>query len=402
MEESKSRYAEFLFPQEETLETGKQKSKLSIGIPRELHETENRIPLTPVGVALLVRHGHNVMIETGSGQAAHFPDREFSEAGARILYSTEEIFKSDIILKVSPFTPTEIEFMKPKQTLVSALQLGIQKEEYFRWLMSKKVTAFAFELIRDKSGSFPIIRSMSEIVGNTSVFIAAEYLSDKEFGRGKMFGGFTGIKPCEVVILGAGTVGEYAARSAIGLGAVVKVFDKSVFRLRRMQSDLGIRLFTSILYPEVLKEALRTADVVIGAIHAKDGKTPCIVTEDMIRNMKEGSIIIDVSIDQGGCFETSRPTTHKNPVFKVHGVTHYCVPNIASRVPHTASQALNNILVPLLLNTGIEGGIESVLKSDPTVRHGVYLYNGILTSPFISKYFNLPFQDIELLMASYH
>jgi alanine dehydrogenase len=278
----------------------------------------------------------------------------------------------------------------------------VQKEEFFRGMMSRKVTALAFELIRDKANSFPVIRAMSEIAGNTAIFIAAEYLSDPEYGRGKMFGGFTGIPPSEVVIIGAGTVGEYAARSAIGLGALVKVFDNSIFRLRRLQNNLGIRIFTSILHPRVLLESLKTADVVVGAIHVKDGKTPCLISELMIEEMKDGAIIIDVSIDQGGCFETSRPTTHKNPVFKAHGITHYCVPNIPSKVPHTASQALSNIFVPIVLDIGTEGGIEKLIKTDLGVRQGVYLYNGTSTNQFISKSFNLPFQDMDLLMAAFH
>jgi alanine dehydrogenase len=243
---------------------------------------------------------------------------------------------------------------------------------------------------------------MSEIAGSTSIFIAAEYLASPEYGRGKMFGGFTGITPSEVVVIGAGTVGEFASRSAIGLGAQVKIFDNSVYRLRRIQNNLGRRVFTSILHPKVLIESLKTADVLIGAVHSPEGRTPIIITEEMIKLMKDGSVAIDVSIDQGGCFETSKPTSHKSPVFKLHGVTHYAVPNITSKVPHTASQALNNIIVPIILDIGAEGGIENLLKRDFGVRQGVYVYNGIITNPFISKRFNLPFQDISLLIAAFH
>ena len=402
MEEQKSKYSEFLRPQEEMLEVGRQKSKLTIGVPKENSSQENRVVLVPDGVGLLTKHGHQVVIEAGAGISAHFTDHEYSEAGGQIVYSPDEVYKSDLILKVAPVTTAEWEFLKPRQTLISALQTGIQKEEYFRSLIQKKVTALAFELIRDRANTFSVIRAMSEIAGSTSIFIAAEYLSDPEYGRGKMFGGFTGIRPSEVVIIGAGTVSEYATRSAVGLGALVKVFDNSVYRLRRLQNNLGMRVFTSILHPKVILESMRTADVVIGAIHTKNGKTPCLITEDMVSQMKEGAIIIDISIDQGGCFETSHPTTHKNPVYKVHGITHYCVPNIPSRVPHTASQALNNIFVPIILDIGAEGGIENFLKTDHGVRQGVYLYNGVSTNSFISRYFNLPFQDIDLLMATFH
>lgn len=402
MEEQKSKYSEFLRPQEEMLEVGRQKSKLTIGVPKESSSQENRVVLIPDGVSLLTKHNHHVIIESGAGVSAHFTDHEYSEAGGQIVYSPEEVFKSDLILKVAPVTPAEGEYLKPKQTLISALQLGIQKEEYFRSLIQKKVTALAFELIRDRANTFSVIRAMSEIAGSTSIFIAAEYLSDPEYGRGKMFGGFTGIRPSEVVIIGAGTVGEYATRSAVGLGAMVKVFDNSVYRLRRLQNNLGMRIFTSILHPKVVLESMRTADVMIGAIHTKNGKTPCLITDEMVSQMKDGSIIIDISIDQGGCFETSHPTTHKNPVYKVHGITHYCVPNIPSIVPHTASQALNNIFVPIILDIGTEGGIDNFLKTDHGVRQGVYVYNGVSTNSFISRYFNLPFQDIDLLMATFH
>ncbi|MFH1160000.1 MAG: alanine dehydrogenase [bacterium] len=393
--------AEHLRPQEEMLELARPKKQLTIGVPKEKTVEENRVSLVPVGVKLLTLQGNQVLVEAGAGLAAHFLDHEYSEAGAHIVYSPEEVFTADLILKVAPPDSGETELLKPKQTLISALQLAIRNEDYFRKLMSRKITAFGYELIRDKTHSFPVVRAMSEIAGCTSIFVAAEYLSSPDFGRGKMFGGFTGIPPSEVLIIGAGTVGEYAARSAIGLGAVVKVFDNSVYRLRRLQNSLGIRVFTSIIHPKALLESMKTADVVIGAVHSPAGKSPCLITGEMIREMKEGSIIIDVSIDQGGCFETSHPTTHGNPVYKVDGVTHYCVPNIPSRVPHTASQALNNIFVPIILDICAEGGIEALIKNDYGVRQGVYLYNGTVTNLPISKLFNLPFQDIELLMAAF-
>jgi len=392
---------ESLRPQEEMLEVARHKSNLSIGVPKEKIPEENRVALVPEGVELLTRLGYPVMVETGAGLNARFTDHEYSEAGAHVTYSPEEVFKADLILKVAPLIDSETEWMRPKQTLISAVQITTQQNEYFRRLMNKKITALAFELIRDKTQSFPVIRAMSEIAGATSIFIAAEYLSSPDFGRGKMFGGFTGIRPSEVVIIGAGTVGEFAARSALGLGALVKVFDHSVYRLRRLQNNLGARIYTSIPHPKVLVDSMRSADVVIGAVHSPAGKSPCLISETMIKEMKEGSIIIDVSIDQGGCFETSKPTTHSNPVFKVHGVTHYCVPNIASRVPHTASQALSNIFVPVIMNICAEGGIESLIKKDYGVRQGVYLFNGTLTNLSVSKIFNLPFQDIELLMAAF-
>ncbi len=393
---------ERLLPQEEMLEVSHPHRSLVIGVPKEVSAQENRVSLVPDGVALLCRNGHQVVVESEAGVTAHFSDHEYSEAGAQIVHTPEDVYKADIILKVGPVTRGEMDWLRPKQTLISAIQVALQCEEYFRALLSKKVTALAFETIRDKTNQLAIIRAMSEIAGSTSIFIAAEYLANPDYGRGKMFGGFTGIIPSQVVIIGAGTVGEFAARSATGLGALVKVFDNSVYRLRRIQNNLGMRVFTSILHPKVLVESLKTADVLIGAVHSPEGKTPCIISEEMIMQMKDGSVAIDVSIDQGGCFETSRPTTHKSPVYKMHGVTHYAVPNIPSKVPHTASQALNNIIVPIILDIGSEGGIENLLKRDMGVRQGVYVYNGILTNLFISKSYNLPFQDISLLMAAFH
>jgi len=391
-----------LMPQEEMLEVARQRSNLTIGVPKEISLQENRIPLVPDGVALLCRNDHQVIIEGGAGITAHFTDHDYSEAGGQIVQSPAEVYKADIILKVAPVTGEEMEWLRPKQTVISTLQMAIQCENYFRGLLARKVTALAFEMIRDKTNQLAVIRAMSEIAGSTSISIASEYLANPEYGRGKMFGGYTGIRPSEVVIIGAGTVAEFAARSALGVGALVKVFDNSIYRLRRIQNNLSQRIFTSILHPKVILESMRSADVVIGAIHSPEGKTPCIVTEEMVKQMKEGSLIIDVSIDQGGCFETSRPTSHSDPVFKLHGVTHYCVPNIPSKVPHTASQALNNIFVPIILNMGTKGGIENLLKLDYGVRQGVYVYNGIMTNLFISKQFNLPFQDIDLLMAALH
>ena len=219
---------------------------------------------------------------------------------------------------------------------------------------------------------------MSEIVGTASIFIASNYLSDQEYGKGTLFGGFPGITPTEVVIVGAGTVAEYAARAAIGLGAIVKVFDNNIYKLRGLQASVQSRIFTSSVQPKVLRKALGTADVVIGAVHSSEGMSPCYITEDMVQNMKSGAVIIDVSIDQGGCVETSHVTNHKEPVYKKHGVTHYCVPNIASKVPHTASYALSNFFTPILLKTGDVGGIENMIKMDYGLRHGVYFFKCIL------------------------
>jgi alanine dehydrogenase len=391
---------EKLLPREEMLEINRQKTSLTIGVPKETSFQECRMPLVPQAVGLLVANGHTVLIESDAGKAAHFRNEEYSEVGARILYSNEELLKADIIIKVAPPSAEEIELLKSRQTLISSLHLTGQNREYFEKLMSKKMTTIAYEYIRDKIGTFPVLRAMSEIAGTASIIIAAEYLESGEYGMGTLFGGFPGITPTEVVILGAGTVAEYAARAAMGLGAVVKIFDNNIYKLRRLQDSLNTRVFTSIIQPRVLLKALKTADIVIGSVHSAEGLTPVIITEDMVRQMKYGSVIIDVSIDQGGCFETSHITNHKNPVFKKYDVTHYCVPNIASKVPHTASYALSNFFTPILLRIGEVGGIENMIRMDYGLRQGIYFFNGTLTKPYIGDYFTLPYQDIELLIAA--
>ncbi len=406
MEQSGSDYVKFskswhFSPQEETLEVKKKKNNLVIGIPVETTYDENRVALAPEAAALLTQNGHTLLIQSRAGENAFFPDQAYAEAGCQLVYSAKEVFQADIILKVAPLSDKELKYVRPGQIIFSTVALPMQQEAYFKVLMSKKVTAVAFEFIRDKANTFPLVRSMSEIAGNTSVLIASEYLSDKEYGKGRMFGGLSGITPTEVVILGAGTVGEYAVRAAMGLGALVKVFDASIYRLRRLQNNLSTRIFTSIIQPKMLLKALKTADVAIGAVHSPWGRTPVVVNEEMVSRMKNGSIIVDVSIDQGGCFETSAITTHSDPVFKKYGVTHYCVPNIASRVPNTASYAFSNFFAPVMLAIGEEGGAENMLKRDPGVRQGVYMFNGTLTNRYIGEFFRLPYQDIDLLMAAF-
>lgn len=389
-----------LAPQEEMLEVARKKGKLYIGIPKEIAFQENRVPLVPDAVALLVNNGHRILIEAGAGKAAHFDDKDYSEAGAEIAHSPEEVFKADIILKIAPPTLEEIGLMKPKQTLFSALQLTVQPEDFLKKLIAKKLNCVAFDLIADDAGIFPIIRAMGEIAGGASILIAAELLSNVNQGVGSILGGISGISPTEVVIIGAGTVGEFAARAALGLGATVKVFDNSTSRLRRLQNQLGTRVFTSVIVPRVLEKHLRTADVAIGALRATKGRTPCIVTDEMVAEMKNGSIIVDVSIDQGGVFESSHVTNHSKPTFKKHGVIHYCVPNIASRVARTASFAFSSIFSQIIMNMGDEGGFESLVRRDSGVRNGVYVYNGILTNQYMAEAFNLPYKDINLLMAA--
>jgi len=389
-----------LLPQEEMLAIGKKKGKLMIGIPKETTYQENRVALNPEAVQLLVSNGHRIVVETKAGIQSRYDDVDYSEAGAEIAYDKAEVFKANIILKVAPPTEEEIEMMPGNQTLLSALQLTTQPKETLVKLMNKKITAVAWDYIQDEHNIFTVVRAMGEIAGNTSILIASELLSNYNTGKGIMMGGVAGVRPTEVVILGAGTVGEYACRAALGLGASVKVFDNSISKLRRLQNDIGQRVYTSVIQPKMLEKAIMRADVVIGAVRAGLGRTPCIVTEQMIEGMKPGSVIVDVSIDQGGCFETSKLTNHTQPTFVKHDVIHYCVPNVASRVSRTASIALSNIFSPMVLQMGDQGGCREMIKKDPGFRSGVYIYQGKLTSEILGKVFDLPFKNIELLLAA--
>jgi alanine dehydrogenase len=390
-----------LYPQEALLEVKKGGKQLSIGIPRELDAYENRVVLTPESTAILVQNGHHVQVETGAGEASKFSDREYSDAGANIVYSAREAFEADLILKVDPPIPLEVSYIKPGKALISALQMAKLTPEYVTAINAKKITAVGFELIQDKVGGMPVVRAMSEIAGSTVMLIAAEYLNSVNNGRGIILGGITGVPPTKVVILGAGTVAEFAARTALGLGAEIKIFDKHIYKLRRIKYAIDHQVYTSTIdNTYMLGEAISRADVVIGAIRAEEGRSPCVVTEEMVSTMKPDSVIIDVSIDQGGCFETSEITTHKNPIFKKYDVIHYCVPNIASRVARTATTAFSHIFTPFLLQIGNSGGIDEMIFANKWFMKGVYSYKGSLTNEHIARKFNMKYKDMSLLTAA--
>ena len=386
-----------LLPQEETLEIFKPKGTLFIGIPKETAFQEKRVCLTPDAVSALVNNGHKVLIESEAGNGANFSDNDYSEAGAEITKDVAKVFACPMVLKVEPPSLNQIKMLNPQAILISALQIKTKSKKYFETLAANRITALAFEFIKDADGTYPAVRSLSEIAGTASVLIASELLSDSKSGNGLMFGNISGVPPLEVVILGAGTVGEFAARASIGLGANVKVFDNSITKLRRIQTNLGNPLFTSTLQPKNLIKALKRCDVVIGAVRGVN-RSPIVVFEDMVRNMKKRAIIIDVSIDMGGCFETSEVTTHKQPTFVKHDVTHYCVPNIPAKYSRTASISISNIFTPYLLKIGEEGGIENSLRFDSGLKNGLYFYHGILTSKSVGEWFNLNYSDINLLI----
>ena len=387
-----------LLPQEEMLEVKKHFKSLYIGIPKEISYQENRVSLSPDAVALLVSNGHKIVIEKGAGVNANFSDEDYSDSGATIVYNIKDVYKANVILKIEPPTTSEIKMMQKGQTLISALQLTTIDEKYINLLLKSEITALAYEYIKDENGILSLIRSISEIAGNTAILIAAEYLSNVNSGKGLMLGGVSGISPTEVVVLGAGTVGEFATRTALGLGASVRVFDSSITKLRRLQEIISQRVSTSILQPKALQKALMRADVVIGALRADDGRTPCVVSEEMVKKMKSGAVIVDVSIDQGGCFESSEVTNHKKPTYRKFDVVHYCVPNISSRVSRTASFAISNILAPTLLQIGMAGGVDDFLKQNAGLRSGVYAHKGMLTSAVLGSMFDMPYKNLNLIM----
>ena len=388
---------EELLPQEEMLEIKKQKRELFIGLPKETYFSEKRVCLTPDAVSALCAHGHRIVVETGAGDNANYTDREYSEAGAKISYDIEEAFKCNIVLKVAPPSEKEIEYMNPQTILISSLQLKTQSKKYFECLAKKRITAVAFDYIKDEHDTYPIVKSLSEIAGTASLLIAAELMSGINKGNGLLLGNIGGVPPSSVVIFGAGTVGEYAARTALGLGARVKVFDNSISKLRKLQHSLNAPIYTSTLQPKSVTKALMRADVAVGAIRGKN-RSPICATEKMVEKMKEGAVIIDVSIDRGGCFETSNVTTHETPTFIKHGVVHYCVPNIPARYARTASLSISNIFTPYLLNISDEGGFENAARFNKSLRNGMYFYHGILTNRTVADWFDIPFRDINLLI----
>ncbi len=385
----------------QTLKLHNRNHSMNIGIPKEVTFQENRIPLTPSAVQYFTANGHRIILETGAGRNANFSDNQYSESGAEIVYNAKEVYECDVILKIDPPTRKEIEMMRPGQLLISALQINQMDEMLLRMMMEKRINAIAYEFLEDDGGTRPIIRAMSEIAGTASILIAAEYLNNTHVGKGELLGGFAGVPPTQVVVIGAGAVGEFATKAALGLGANVKVFDNSMYRLRRIQKYFGFHLYTSTIHPRVMKSALESADVVIGALSGKTARSPVVITEEMVMGMRPNSVMIDVAIDRGGNFETSEVTTHEKPIFKKHEVIHYCVPNIASRVSRTASYALSNVFTPMLDEMSNMGGFADFLRLKPGVRKGTYLFKGSLTNKNLADKFSIKYHDIDLMAGMF-
>lgn len=385
---------------EEKLDIKAKGESLFIGMPKENSFNENRIALTPEAAGVLIANGHQVAMETNAGLGSNYSDHDFSEVGTKIVYDKKEIFNCDIIVKSAPVSEEDCELLKPNTTIISPIHMAIMKKNILEKMMEKKVTAISFENLKDDSGHNPIVRSMSEIAGSAVMLIAGQYLSNANNGKGVLVGGISGIPPTKVIIIGAGIVGEYAARTALAMGASVKVFDNSIYRLKRLQNNIGVRIWTSVLEPKILSKQLKTCDVAIGALSGATGRTPVVVSEEMVSHMRAGTVIVDVSIDHGGCFETSEVTSHENPVFKKYDVIHYCVPNIPSGFARTASQAISNVLMGLLLETGEDGGIDNIVWHKMNIRSGIYLFKGSLTNFYLSERFDLKYTDLNLLIAT--
>lgn len=390
-----------LFPEECLLREIARQPRLSIGIPKENADVETRLALTPEGVAIVTEEGHSVYVQRGAGEPMSYSDLQYSEAGAYMVDEASEVFGVDLVLKIAPPTIDELNLMHDRSSILSMLQLSNLSAECIKLMMKKKMTAIAYELIKDEQRAFPVVSSISEIEGNTAIAVAAELMSNERGGKGLLLGGVAGITPTEVLILGAGITGSVAARTALALGAQVKVFDHDVNKLRKIQHYLGQRIFTSVIHPAVLFKALATADAVIGNLRYIYGTERFMVSEDLVKTMKPGAIIIDMSVDQGGCFETSECRTLQNPVFEKHGIIHYCVPNISARVARTASMALSNIFAPMLLKIGNSGSVKSAIAESVGFRHGAYIYGGVLVNRLIGNYYDIPSNDIGLLMVGF-
>ncbi len=387
-----------LLPKEEMLEVKTKGQRIKIGIPSDYSKVEHRVPLTPQAVDLLVSYGHEILIEKNAGKSASYTNDAYKKAGATIVETKEETFQCDIILRIAPFSCEEIDKLRGNQVIISNMQIQAHCTESIQKMMQKKVTTIAFEYLENEDGFLPFVHQMSQIAGVTSITIASEYLSNSRNGKGVLFGEVTGVTPAELVIIGTSTAAEYAARAALGLGIFVKVFDTSVYELSKLEEKLGRRIFTSVFYPKVLRKALVSADAVIGATSFN---TPpkFKVSEDLVKQMKEGSVIIDLNVSQGGCFETSKCTDFNKPTYVKHGVVHYCVPNTPSLVARTASISMSNILIPILLAIGDNGGVDNYIKVSKGFRKGVYIYHGILTNPDVGRTFNIQAKDINLLLA---
>jgi alanine dehydrogenase len=363
--------------------------KMNIGILNEISKGESRVGLTPGKVQYLVERGHTVYFEKGAGNASHFFDEEYSRAGGQIQYSAEEVFgRSDMMIMIAPLSLLELEMLHENQIILSFFRLGDRPTQILKGMLDKKVTAIGYEIIEEDDGELPVLTTMSEISGQLSIQIAGSLLEAPNGGRGIMIGGVPGVHPANILILGAGVVGTSAARAALGLGAKVYILDSDIKKLRIIDSVFNKMAVTLISNKYNLNRFLPLMDVVIGAVLIHGDISPHVITADMLKIMKRGSVIMDISIDQGGCVETSRPTTIKHPTFIRDDVIHYCVPNMPSLVPRAATYALTNTSKRYIYAIA-DQGIEECIKADPSLVRGIYAYNGKCTHRKLCEIFGL-------------
>ena len=390
-----------LLCEEQLKECETNKNGITIGIPKENLVEEKRLILTPEAVAILTLRGHRIVLERGAGEGICYSDVEYSEAGALLSESAEEVFASDIVLKIAPPTPSEVLMMRPRTTLFSMMYLDAFLPQSIELMLERKITAIAYNMLLDEDNQYCVMNAIAEIEGIASISIASQLMSNASGGKGILLGGVPGNAPTEVVILGADHAGITAARAAMSMGALVKIFDENINRLRNVKNTLG-NVFTSTYHPNVLHHAFVSADVVIGAIPCTKGMIENPISEELIRCMKKGALIVDLCMHQGGCFETTSMQIARKPeFFKVFGVFHYCKPNISSLYARTTAIAVSNIFLPLLIRIGDLGGINAQIKVSSNFRSGVYIYGGRCVCPFVASFFNKPFADLTLLFPGY-
>ncbi len=367
-----------------------------IGVPKEIKDNEYRVSITPGGVEALAHEGHLVLVEQGAGAGSGFSDEEYGAAGAEIVPDAAATWqRADLVLKVKEPLPSEYPFLREGLLLFTYLHLAAV-EELTHTLMRKGVTSIAYETVELNNGSLPLLTPMSMVAGRMAVQVAACYLEKMNGGRGKLLGGIPGVRPSDVVIIGGGTVGTNAAQVALGMGAHVTVIDKNVDRLRYLDETLHGSLTTLSSNPRNVSQTVRYADAVIGAVLIKGAKAPHVVTRQLVEAMKPGSVIVDVAVDQGGCVETTHPTTHSDPTFFVGDVLHYCVANMPGAVPRTSTFGLSNATLPYVIELANLGFRETVLR-DPALAKGVNTYQGHVTYPAVAETFGLSYRPLEEL-----
>ncbi|MEI7988717.1 MAG: alanine dehydrogenase [Chloroflexota bacterium] len=359
-----------------------------IGIPRGRQDSEFRVGLIPAGVKLLVEAGHSCYVEHQAGLGSGYTDYAYQLAGGTIAYNGDEVYgRSDLILTISCPTRQEFQWMRENQILIGFLSLAATNPENMLDLIQKNITAIGYEIIQDEEGHLPVLMSASQAAGRMVPQIAAMLLQNNYGGKGILLGGVPGVPPAEVVILGAGTVGKAAARTFIGTGATVYVLDQDLKRLQYLDDHFQGRVITMVSHDFNLEKMCKFADVLVGAVLVPGARSPIIVDRDIVRSMRPRSIIIDISIDQGGCFETSRPTTHTNPTYIEEGIIHYCVPNMTSVLGRTATQAMNNAFWPYIQKIS-EQGLDDAIQNDTSLAHGVYMLRGEIVNPVMKDLFD--------------